>query len=162
LRASERYFCAENLVSQPPNSMWHNHEFVQQSCGTSYGNANFQWHSSFNSRSSPDSNRIPWRLGLGSGSVFSKRLAPRYSPPNQRVGHSVLGFRMPSPAFLDQQMIQRRLFRLNCSAEGEEWEMDEVWKKFKIGGAQYLIKVTLDRNEASNGKLADPRKSQHP
>jgi hypothetical protein len=69
---------------------------------------------------------------------------------------------MPSPAFLDQQMIQRRLFRLNCSAEGEEWEMDEVWKKFKIGGAQYLIKVTLDRNEASNGKLADPRKSQHP
>ena len=37
--------------------------------------------------------------------------------------------------------------RLNCSGEGEEWDLDEVWKRFEIGGAEYLIKVTLGRNE---------------
>jgi hypothetical protein len=36
---------------------------------------------------------------------------------------------------------------LNCSGEGEAWQMDELWKKFEVGGAQYLIKVTLGRNE---------------
>ena len=39
------------------------------------------------------------------------------------------------------------VLRLNCSGEGEEWEMNEIWKKFDIGGTQYLIKVTLNRNE---------------
>lgn len=39
------------------------------------------------------------------------------------------------------------VLRLNCSGEGEEWQMDEVWKKLEIGGARYLIKVTLGRNE---------------
>src|SRR5262245_47059917 len=30
------------------------------------------------------------------------------------------------------------VLRLNCSGEGEEWDMDEVWKRFDIGRAQYL------------------------
>jgi hypothetical protein len=39
------------------------------------------------------------------------------------------------------------VIRLKCSGEGEEWDMEEVWKRFDIGGARYLIKVTLGRNE---------------